>query len=160
MLGCWVCFVRERFSSGSFYGFDVREQNRGKAAAGSGKSSSATPDCCPLEHLKVAVGVAKRGDGAASNVTLNANGLAFVIIDQLDGGQLHKHRFAIAHFKLEQDWKSSSSLVLVLDALFRERGTGRNTIECIPHGVADFAQRKPMWLMPVSEGVPRRALGR
>jgi hypothetical protein len=41
----------------------------------------------------------------------------------------------------------------------RERG-GSAIWQCRPVFHGDLAQRKPMWLVPVSEGVPRRALGR
>ena len=91
--------------------------------------------------------------------------------------------FMAAFFSLAAFLNSSASLVvvLVLETTWRNRGRrtrtrtrrmalpGSRVSEIINdgrserkrvHGVADFAQRKPIWVIPVSEGVPRRALGR
>ena len=42
----------------------------------------------PLQHLQIAIRVAERGDGAAADPALDGDGLAFLVVDELDLGTL------------------------------------------------------------------------
>ena len=43
-----------------------------------------------LEHLPVAVRMAQRGDGLAADVGTDANGVAFLVVDEIDLRQAHQ----------------------------------------------------------------------
>ena len=53
------------------------------------------------EHLQVAVGVAEGGDRAAADVLLDADGLAGLVVDEVDLRQPHEHRLAVAQLELQ-----------------------------------------------------------
>src|SRR5512146_2694940 len=55
----------------------------------------------PLQHLQITVRVAERSDRATSDVLLDADRLARLVIDEIDLRQLHKHRLAVPHFERE-----------------------------------------------------------
>ena len=56
----------------------VDEEAEARAAAGGG----------PLQHLQVAVGVAEGGDRPAADVLVDADGLAGLVVDEVDLRQL------------------------------------------------------------------------
>src|SRR5450631_2136106 len=49
----------------------------------------------PFEHLQVAIGIAERRNRAASDVHLNLDGLASLVVVETEFGQLHEYRLAI-----------------------------------------------------------------
>src|SRR5262249_19234687 len=53
------------------------------------------------EHLIVAVGVSESSDRPSPQILLDANGLASLVVDQIDLGKLHQHRLATFEFVLE-----------------------------------------------------------
>jgi hypothetical protein len=55
----------------------------------------------PLEHLQVAVGVPERGDRPPSDEGLDADGLALLVVDEADLGQLAELRLAVLHLERE-----------------------------------------------------------
>ena len=55
------------------------------------------------EHLQVAIGVSEGGDGAAADVLMDADRLAFLVVNEVQLRQAHEHRLAVAHFELRLD---------------------------------------------------------
>src|SRR5262245_15470844 len=55
----------------------------------------------PLQHLKVAVRVAKRGNRPSSNTLLNAHRLSFLVVDEVDLRELDKHRPPVSLFEFQ-----------------------------------------------------------
>ena len=53
-----------------------------------------------FQHLLVAVGVAERGDGPAADVLVDADGLAALVVIEVQLRQAHEHGLAVAQFKL------------------------------------------------------------
>jgi hypothetical protein len=43
----------------------------------------------PLKHLQVAVGIAEGGDGPPADVLVDGDGLARLIVNEVDFGQAH-----------------------------------------------------------------------
>ena len=56
-----------------------------------------------FQHFFVAIGIAKRGDGTAADVLVDANRLVTLVINEVQLRQTHENGFAIAHFKLRLD---------------------------------------------------------
>ena len=56
-----------------------------------------------FQHFFVATGIAKRGDGPAADMQVDANGLVAFVIIEVQFRQTHKGGFALAHFKLRLD---------------------------------------------------------
>jgi hypothetical protein len=72
----------------------------------------AVAGCRPFEHLLVAIRVTKRSNRRATNVHLDTNWFAFFVVDELNLGQLHQHRCAVARLELQ--------LARVADDLLRQ----------------------------------------
>ena len=66
------------------------------------KTGSVTGSC-PLQDLQVTIGVAKRRDWSSPNVAVDADGLANVVVDEVNFRETNKDRFAVAHFELRFD---------------------------------------------------------
>ena len=81
----------------------------------------AAPGGRPLEHLQVAVGVAESSDRAPADVRVDADRLACLVIDEVDLGQAHEHRLAVAHFEFRLDAAADHLL-------------GRDAIDFLVHG--------------------------
>ncbi len=54
----------------------------------------------PLKHLQVAVRIAKRGDRAAADAPVDADGLARAIVDEIDFRFAQQNRLAVFNLKL------------------------------------------------------------
>ncbi len=74
-----------------------------------------------FQHLLVAVGVAERGDGPATDVLVDADGLAALVVIEIQLRQTHEHRLAVAHFKLRLDAAADDLLRRDAVNLFRPR---------------------------------------
>jgi hypothetical protein len=70
---------------------DVETEARARASSG------------PLEHLQVAVRIAEGGDGAAANMHVDANGLARLVVNEVQLRQAHQHRRAVAQREFRFD---------------------------------------------------------
>src|SRR5262245_44299898 len=57
----------------------------------------------PLQHLLVAVGVAERKDWSPTDVALDADRLAFLVVDEIHLGESHKNGLAVANFEFRLD---------------------------------------------------------
>ena len=57
----------------------------------------------PLQHLLIAIRVAERGDGPATDVRVNADRFSGLVVDEVNLGQPHENRLAVAHFILGLD---------------------------------------------------------
>ncbi len=55
----------------------------------------------PLEHLLVAIGVAKSRDGPAPDELLDSDYLAILVVDEIDGRQLEQLGHVAAHLVLQ-----------------------------------------------------------
>lgn len=76
--------------------------------------------CCgPLQHLLVAVGVAKCSDRAAADVLVDADGFAGAVVDEAYFGQAPEIGFAIDHLELSLDGASDDLLGWNSVGLFR-----------------------------------------
>src|SRR5262245_47670112 len=64
----------------------------------------------PLEHLKVAIGVAEGNDRAATDEAINADRLARAVVDKIDVRHAIKYRLAVLHFILHLDAASDNLL--------------------------------------------------
>lgn len=64
----------------------------------------------PLEHLLVAVGIAASGDGPATDVGVDAHGLARLVVDEGDLRQAHDDRAVRAHLVLRFDARTDDLL--------------------------------------------------
>jgi hypothetical protein len=54
----------------------------------------------PFQHLEIAIGIAERGDRAAANVALNADGFAFLVVVEDQFGRFcgfSRNRSVILH---------------------------------------------------------------
>ena len=74
-----------------------------------------------MEHLQVAIGVTKGGDGAAADVALDADGFAFLVIVEDEFRGLQNDRHAVAHFKFQPAAGTDDLL-------------GRDAIDSLAHG--------------------------
>ena len=54
-----------------------------------------------LEHLQVAVGIAKGCDWASADVLLNADRFAHLVVDEVDLGKLDKNLLAVAQLDFQ-----------------------------------------------------------
>src|SRR5262245_8555122 len=71
---CLVEFADVGLAIVSPFALSVRVMNNQTEAC-------SVPGRGPLQHLMIAIGVAERGDGSSSNVALDANRLAFLVVD-------------------------------------------------------------------------------
>ena len=65
--------------------------------------SSAGTDRGPLQHLQIAVGVAEGGNGFSSDVLIDGDGFADVVVDEIQLRQAGEHGEFCHHFKLCDD---------------------------------------------------------
>ncbi len=84
----FVCAVVRELARGIVVMHEERE-----ARAGAGRR--------PLEHLEIAVGVAECGNRAPPDSRLDADGLPFLVVDQIDLRQFDADRPAVAHLDFE-----------------------------------------------------------
>jgi hypothetical protein len=61
------------------------------------------PSSRPLQHLQVAVGVAKRGQRSPTELLVDRNRLALLVVEEIELGQADKHRLAVTHLVLDLD---------------------------------------------------------
>ncbi len=99
---------------------------------------SSRPGGGPLQHLEIAVGIAESRDGSAADELVNTDGLAGLVVDEVELGQAHEHRSALAHFELHLDAAADDLL-------------GRNAVDTLgprPHEL-DASARDDPGLEPV-----------
>ena len=80
------------------------------------------PGSGPLQHLQVAVGVAEGGDGPTADVLVDADRLAFLVVDEVEFRQANQNGRALAHLVLRLD--AAADDLLGGDAVDRLRSTG------------------------------------
>ncbi len=56
-----------------------------------------------MEHLEVTIGVAEGSDRPTSDVLIESDGFAILVVKEVDFGQAHEHGVAIAQGKLRFD---------------------------------------------------------
>ena len=79
----------------------------------------------PLQHLKVAVRVAERGNRPPADAAVDADGFPLLVVDQVDLGELDEHGTAVAHFELQ--------LAAAADNLLR-----RNAVDALRPGTHEL----------------------
>ena len=81
--------------------------------------------CRPFQHLKVAIGIAERHRGAATKMLLNADRLAFFVINEIQFRKPNQNGLPIAHFVFRFDAAANNLL-------------GRNTVNSFAPRTHEF----------------------